>query len=81
MEKDIKYPQFRKYKNNQSYFKIYSKTEFDELKWESNKWVLYTFKTNILPDHNFIHDLTYDYQNFWDRIDEEEFISIEKLIK
>lgn len=81
MEKVIKYPQFRKYKNNQSYFKICSKTEFEELKWENNNWILYVFTATILPDHNFIYDLTYVFEQFWDKINEDEFENLKKSIK
>ena len=67
------YPQYRKYKNNQSYFKIISKNEFEEIKWENNTWKVYCFEAKILPDRNFIHDMTFDYENHWEIITENEF--------
>ncbi len=73
MVNEVKYPQFRKYKNNQSYFKIYSKHEFDELKKEGNTWHIYHFEAKILPDRNFIYDMTFDYENHWEVINDEEF--------
>lgn len=73
MVNDVKYPQFRKYKNNQSYFKIVSKTSFEEIKREGNLWKFYSFEAKILPDRNFIYDMTFDYENYWDIINESDF--------
>ncbi|MCL4856829.1 MAG: hypothetical protein KJZ55_06115 [Flavobacteriales bacterium] len=70
------YPQYRKYKNNQSYFKIKSATEFDEIKREANSWKIYSFKAAILPDRNYILDMTTDYSLYWDKITAEEFDAI-----
>lgn len=70
------YPQFRKYKNNQSYFKIKSTTEFDEIKLENKVWKIYSFKASILPDRNYILDMTTDYELYWDKITAEEFDAI-----
>lgn len=67
------YPQYRKYKNNQSYFKIISKNEFEEIKRESNIWKIYVFEAKILPDRNFIYDMTFDYHNHWEVITANEF--------
>ncbi|MBI2281652.1 MAG: hypothetical protein HYU68_13335 [Bacteroidetes bacterium] len=67
------YPQYRKYKNNQSYFKISSKNEFEEIKRESNTWKIYVFEAKILPDRNFIYDMTFDYHNHWEKITANEF--------
>ncbi|MGE0561729.1 MAG: hypothetical protein AB7O47_07930 [Flavobacteriales bacterium] len=76
MVNDVKYPQFRKYKNNQSYFKIVSKTSFEEIKREGDLWKLYSFEAKILPDRNFIYDMTFDYENYWEAINAEEFEKI-----
>ena len=73
MVNDMKYPQFRKYKNNQSYFKIASKTSFEEIKREGNLWKFYSFEAKILPDRNFIYDMTFDYENHRDIINESDF--------
>lgn len=67
------YPQYRKYKNNQSYFKISSKNEFEEIKKESNSWKIYMFEAKILPDRNFIYDMTFEFENHWEVIEENEF--------
>lgn len=80
MNNPIAYPQFRKYKNNVSYFKINTPNEFEELKFENGKWVLYSFKAKILPDRNFIYDMTFDYHNFWDNISETEYNELKDSI-
>lgn len=73
------YPQYRKYKNNQSYFKIISKNEFEEIKKESNSWKIYAFEAKILPDRNFIYDMTFEYENHWEVIEENEFEKLKKI--
>jgi hypothetical protein len=67
------YPQYRKYKNNQSYFKIKSATEFEEIKLENKVWKIYYFKAAILPDRNYILDMTTDYELYWDEITEKDY--------
>lgn len=67
------YPQYRKYKNNQSYFKIKSATEFEEIKLENKVWKIYNFKASILPDRNYILDMTTDYELYWDEITEKDY--------
>lgn len=67
------YPQYRKYKNNQSYFKIKSATEFEEMKLENKVWKIYYFKASILPDRNYILDMTTDYELYWDEITEKDY--------
>jgi len=81
MVNDVKYPQFRKYKNNQSYFKIVSKTSFEEIKREGNIWKFYSFEAKILPDRNFIYDMTFDFENHWEMISSDEYEQINNKLK
>jgi len=73
MNLSITYPQYRKYSNGKSYFKIISKNEFEEIQILGNKKTLHLFKAKILPDRNYIYDLTFDYQNYWVVCDKEEY--------
>jgi hypothetical protein len=59
------YPQYRKYKSNTSYFKIISPELFEEIKVLGNKKTLHTFEAKILPDRNYIKDLTFNYKDYW----------------
>jgi hypothetical protein len=74
------YPQYRKYKNNKAYFKIISEKEWEEIQVLSSKYILHTFTVKILPDRNFIYDMTFDYENNWDKIGEEEYEEVLKKV-
>ena len=69
MNKKIDFPQYRKYKNNKVYFKIHSETTWEELHLLKGNAVLYTFTAKILPDRNYLEDLTYNYAAHWDVVD------------
>ena len=80
-KKNITYPQYRKYSNNRSFFKIISSEEFEEIKLNGNKAYLHFFKAKILPDRNFIYDLTFDFDKHWLKIDANEYEEIKNSIK
>ena len=78
---EVIYPQYRKYKNNKSYFKIIAKDEFEEIQILGTNYTLHHFKAKILPDRNFISDMLFDYENHWDVIKEEEYVFIKTKTK
>ena len=67
------FPTYRKYKNEKSFFKIISKTEFEEIKLFKDNGTLHLFKAKILPDHNYIHDMISNYEEYWNLSDENEY--------
>jgi hypothetical protein len=67
------YPQYRKYANNKVYFKIISKTSWEEVHHAGKRYTLHHFDAKILPDRNFLHDMTYEYENNWQKIDADEY--------
>ena len=69
----ITYPQYRKYCNNKSFFKILSATRFEEIQILGAKKTLHNFDAKILPDRNFIYDLTFDYKKHWLLCQETEY--------
>jgi hypothetical protein len=73
MDKSINYPQYRKYPNGKSYFKVIAEDEFEEIQILGNRKTLHLFKAKILPDRNYIADLTFDYHNHWEVIEAEEY--------
>ena len=75
-DKKISYPQYRKYSNNKSYFKIISADKFEEIKVTGNNKSIHLFEAKILPDRNLIYDMTYDYDNFWVKIEKSEYENI-----
>ena len=67
------YPQFRKYVHGRTYFKIISPTEFEEIHILGDKHIIHHFIAKILPDRNYIYDLTQNYQGHWEVITEKEY--------
>ncbi len=65
--------QFRKYKNEQSYFKISGPEEMEELKLMGKYFKVYHIKATILPERVFIGDLLEQYQEFAEAITAEEY--------
>lgn len=70
------FPQYRKYTNNKSYFKIISNTQWEEKQLLGSKVILNSFEAKILPDRNFLNDMLTNYGNHWLVIDEVEYNSI-----
>lgn len=69
----ILYPQYRKYKNNKSFFKIISNKEWEEIQIIGSNHLLHQFEVKIMPDRNFLQDMTVDYHENWDVIEEKEY--------
>lgn len=80
MPNQPQFPLYRKYHNNSSYFKINSFDSFVELKRMPKGFVLYEFSAKILPDRNYIHDMIFDYELYWNEIDKNEFEAIQDTI-
>lgn len=80
LEEIVTYPQYRKYSNGKSYFKIISEMEFEEIQKIGDKITLHLFKANILPDRNYIYDLTFNYKYHYLKCDEDEFETIKNKI-
>ena len=78
--KKISYPQYRKYNNGKSFFKIFSPTRFDEIQIFGNKITIHHFEAKILPDRNYIYDLTYNFKENWELCEAKEYNKILNLI-
>lgn len=78
MQKTITYPQYRKYPHERTYFKIISKDEWEEIQVMGTKFSIHQFRVAILPDRNYIYDLTFDYEKNWIKITEEEYEDVKK---
>lgn len=76
MQATITYPQYRKYPHERTYFKIISKDEWEEIQVMGSKLSIQQFKVAILPDRNYIYDLTFDYEKNWVKINEEEYEAV-----
>jgi len=73
LQKEISYPQFRKYKNGLSYFKILSPDLCYEIKKVGSKSFLFTIEAKQYPEKVFIQDLLFNYQGFALEINAEEY--------
>ncbi|HEY6161939.1 MAG TPA: hypothetical protein VI112_11970 [Bacteroidia bacterium] len=74
MEKKISYPQYRKYHNGKNYFRISSPSELEEIQFMGSKCFINKLEAKILPDRNFIHDLTFDFSENAAEIPEKEYL-------
>lgn len=80
-QQSISYPQYRKYPHGRTYFKIISSSEFEELQFLGDECAVHHFVAKILPDRNYIYDLTFDYEKYWDAISEEEYEAARRKCK
>lgn len=72
----MKFPIYRKYKNNKHFFKIMSMNEFEEISFIGKKLIVTLHQVIILPDRNFISDLLNDIGNTAEIATEEEYQQI-----
>ena len=69
----IKYPQYRRYKNRLSYFKILSPVLFEEIKVVGSKRLINSVEAKQYPEKVFINDLLLNYTLFAEEISEAEY--------
>lgn len=81
MKTNITYPLYRKYNHGKAYFKVISEDEFEEIQLLGSKITLHHFKAKILPDRNYISDLTFDYHNHWEAIEADEYEALRLEIR
>lgn len=67
------FPQYRKYTNEKTFFKIISTTRWEELQIVGSKVILSQFEVKILPDRNFLNDMLNNVENSWIVIDADEY--------
>jgi hypothetical protein len=76
----MQFPQYRKYRNGKSFFKIESENEFTELKYENGRWQQYQIKATILPDRNYISDMLFHFEDHWEEIEAAPYREIERQL-
>jgi len=72
----MKYPQYRRYKNGLSYFKIFSPVLAEEIKVVGSKRFTYTIEAKQYPEKVFINDLLLNYTAFADEISGDAYEKI-----
>jgi hypothetical protein len=70
---DIKFPVFRKYKNNRHYYQIMNNKEFEEIQVIGSRKTINRLLASQLPEFNLIHDLIHNYSAFAEVISEDEY--------
>lgn len=71
----MEFPQYRKYPNNKSYFKVLSPHSFEEIQVLGKYKFRMTFEAKIHPDRMLIQDMLEAKEN-WLVISAEEYDSI-----
>lgn len=80
MSESVDFPQYRKYKNGKSLFRITAEDEFTEIQAIGSSFVSYTVKAKILPDRNYIADMLYNYHSIWEIATAEEYNLFEQKV-
>ena len=78
--KTIVYPQFRRYKTGTSWFRIDGPEQYEEIRKMGSRWFIDRYEAKILPDRNWIYDLTFAYEEFAEVIGEGEYEEIKKML-
>jgi hypothetical protein len=77
----IKFPQYRRYKNGRSYFKIINPSRFEEIQVFGTKKILRITDAKLYPEKNFVHDLLFNYAEMAEEIGEVEYENLKFKIK
>ncbi len=76
----IKFPLYRKYKNERHFFKVISATEFEEIQQVGTRYLFHRINASKLPEMNQIYDLVYNAAAFGSEISENEYIEIKSRL-
>ena len=71
---NIQFPQYRRYKNRLSYFKILSLTEFEEIQIIGDRRIINRVVASQYPEKVFINDLLFKYEDFAEEIGEKDYM-------
>jgi hypothetical protein len=75
----VKYPIYRKYEGNRSFFKITSAKSFTEIQVMGNRYFKHEINAKTFPDFQLIVDMINLHNNHWLESNTEEFeIALEK---
>lgn len=77
----MEYPQYRKSKSGNSFFKITSGHSFIELQIVGQRHFVYAIEARTMPEHHLLNDLLYDYDHHWDKITAQEFHQLLETFK
>jgi len=75
------FPQYRKYKNIETYFKIISEKEFVELSLFGNKFVKHSIEAKQYPEILRIKDMLNCEEGTWEVVEETVYLQKETQVK
>ncbi|MDA8714832.1 hypothetical protein N9M27_03045 [Flavobacteriales bacterium] len=75
----MKFPVYRKYSNNRSYFKILSHNAFEEIQLVGQKAVKYTHAVSNFVDRNLLNDMLICHEERWVIISEKDYETISQV--
>jgi len=70
------FPQYRKYKNIETYFKIISEKEFEEISSLGNKYVKHSIVAKQYPEMLRITEMLHCEEGIWEIIEANEYFKI-----
>lgn len=76
-----KFPVYRKYTNNKTFFKILSEIEFEEIQLIGSKWLIYHTVAHQYPEKLRIMDMLECKDNVWVEISENDYEEQKKLLQ
>jgi len=77
----MEYPQYRKYKNIETYFLIHSEKYFEEVKVIGSKYSVSIVEAVQFPEQLLIQDMLANRDNRWETLSSIEFLENVKYIK
>lgn len=78
---DIQFPVYRKYKNNNTFFKITSRDRFEEIQIIGARAKLNVITATQFPEMNHIYDLVYNHEGLGSEITENEWLEQFKKVQ
>ena len=76
----MNFPQYRKYKNIETYFKIISEKKFEEISLFGNKFVKYSIEAKQYPEMLRIQDMLNCEEGTWEVVEEKVYLQKETYI-
>lgn len=77
----MEFPQYRKYKNIETYFLIYSPLSFEEIRTIGSKYTISEVEAIQFPEKLLIQDMLENKENRWEILSEVDFLTKIALIK
>ena len=69
----MEFPQFRRYTNGKSYFRIDNHSRMTEVQVLGKYWMLHEIEAKILPERNLIRDLVENTHGACEVLDQAEY--------